>query len=144
MASYSWPAPCVEVLTVIARVDNRSGLSRHKNTCIGTKSSEISDITAAANVGNINCHFTGCDTRFVCSDDLIKHFSDVRNEKVNIDKKMFATMEEFTTWKADFEARTSSNFVLHCAPKKRLHYLCYYYYCNCSGSFNSRSKGKRS
>uniref|UniRef100_A0A1X7SWS0 C2H2-type domain-containing protein n=1 Tax=Amphimedon queenslandica TaxID=400682 RepID=A0A1X7SWS0_AMPQE len=53
----------------------RSGLSRHKNTCIGTKSSEISDITAAANVGNINCHFTGCDTRFVCSDDLIKHFS---------------------------------------------------------------------
>lgn len=82
--------------------------------------------------------------RFICSDDLIKHLSDVHNEKVNIDKKTFATMEEFTTWKADFETCTSSNFVLHCAPKKRLHYLCYYYYCNRSGSFNSRGKGKRS
>ena len=37
----------------------------------------------------------------------------------------FTNMEEFLSWKADFEKSTNSSFVLHSAPKKRLDYLCY-------------------
>ena len=53
-------------------------------------------------------------------------------------------MEECLSWKADFEKSTTSSFVLHSAPKKRLNYLCHYYHCNRSGIFNSIAEGNRS
>ena len=49
-------------------------------------------------------------------------------------------MEEFITWKEEFEKMTTSSFVLHFAPKKRIDYLCYYYYCNRAGTFISKGK----
>lgn len=49
------------------------------------------------------------------------------------------------TWKRNLqsEVSTSSLYVLHSAPQKRSdHYCLYYYYCNHSGLYNSRSQGK--
>ena len=46
-------------------------------------------------------------------------------------------------WKSDFEKSSSSSYVLHSAPQKREDHSCYYYYCNRSGVYHSRGKGKR-
>ena len=45
-------------------------------------------------------------------------------------------------WKSDFEISFSS-YVLHFAPQKREDHSCFYYYCNRSGVYHSRGKGKR-
>ena len=74
--------------------------------------------------------------RFSNSDELINHLRETHNELIEIDNKVFTNIEEFLRWKADFKKSTTSSFVLHSAPKKRLDYLCYYYYCNCSDIFN--------
>ena len=53
-------------------------------------------------------------------------------------------MVNFLQWKEEFETGTSSLFVLHSSPKQRTgSYICYYYYCNRSGNYFSRGKGKQ-
>ena len=47
-------------------------------------------------------------------------------------------------WKTDFEKTSNSTFVLHSAPNNLADHQCYYIYCNRSGTYNSRGKGKRS
>lgn len=47
------------------------------------------------------------------------------------------------TWKGTMESTSSSLYVLHSAPQKRADHSCYYYYCNRSGVYNSKGKGKR-
>ena len=56
----------------------------------------------------------------------------------------FSRMEDFTNWKEDLEIKSASSFVLQCAPKQRSDHVVYYYYCNRSGHYNPRGKGKRS
>jgi hypothetical protein len=51
---------------------------------------------------------------------LIKHLQEVHNQSIESYKKEFNSMEEFTTWKEEFEKMTTSSFVLHSAPKKRM------------------------
>jgi hypothetical protein len=89
-----------------------SGLSCHNKLQHGS--------TTAGNKSNIICNF-GCKDRFTTYDDLIKHLQEVHNQSIESYKKEFNSMEEFTTWKEEFEKMTTtSSFVLHSAPKKRM------------------------
>ena len=48
-------------------------------------------------------------------------------------------------WKEQYETSSRSSFVLHSSPKERcsVDYVTYYYYCNRSGKYVARGKGKR-
>lgn len=70
-------------------------------------------------------------------------FSTLISHSIAIETKKFDTMEDFMAWKSDFEKSSSSSYVLHSAPQKREDHSCYYYYCNRSGVYRSRGKGKR-
>jgi hypothetical protein len=65
------------------------------------------------------------------------------NQSIAIESKRFDTMEDFIVWKSEFEKSSSSSYVLHSAPQKREDHSCYYYYCNRSGVYHSKGKGKR-
>ena len=77
--------------------------------------------------------------RFSNSDELINDLRETHNELIEIDNK-----EEFLSWRADFEKSTTSSFVLHSKETPWLSVLLLLLYCNCSGVFNWRAKGKRS
>ena len=54
----------------------------------------------------------------------------------------FSNFDEFELWKTDFEKTSNSTFVLHSAPNILADHQCYYFYCDRSGTYNSRGKGK--
>ncbi|XP_019853060.1 PREDICTED: uncharacterized protein LOC109582660 [Amphimedon queenslandica] len=108
-----------------------SGLSRHKSR----------DHTQS--FGNIACSYTECCCRFSNIDQLIKHLQESHNHSIEVKTRKFDTMEDFMAWKSDIEKSSSSSYVLHSAPQKREDHSCYYYYCNRSGVYHLRGKGKR-
>lgn len=59
--------------------------------------------------------------------------------------RQFPSLAEFMQWKEQYETSSRSSFVLHCSPKERSSagYVTYYYYCNRSGKYAARGKGKQ-
>lgn len=55
----------------------------------------------------------------------------------------FLNVEVFKSWKEEEERRTYSNYVQQCAPQLYGDKQHWYYYCNQSGSYKSKAKGKR-
>ena len=52
-------------------------------------------------------------------------------------------MPDFKMWKEEYENSSLSSFILHSAPKRHIGYQSYYYYCNRTGHYFSKGKGKR-
>lgn len=55
----------------------------------------------------------------------------------------FNSLASFLDWKAEEEIKTHSNYVQRCAPQIRGDAKTYYYYCNRSGFYTHKGKGKR-
>jgi hypothetical protein len=82
--------------------------------------------------------------RFINVDNLINHLQTDHEKDINITARTFSNFELFLQFKDEFEKSTSSFFVLNSSPKQRAGgYLCYYYYCNRSGCYTPKGKGKR-
>ena len=50
---------------------------------------------------------------------------------------------DFLSWKQDEETKSHSNYVQMCAPRTSTEYRHNYYYCNRSGKYCAKGKGKR-
>ena len=62
---------------------------------------------------------------------------------ISVRTETFSNFDEFLQWKEDFERGSLSSFVLNTSPKQRASgYLFYYYYCNRSGNYTPKVKGK--
>ena len=75
--------------------------------------------------------------------DLIEHLVETHNQSINVTTKSFPNLHSFMQWKEEIEVKSSTLFVLHSSPKQRVDCTCYYYYCNRTGQYNSKGKGKR-
>ena len=82
--------------------------------------------------------------RFPTTEGLIKHYREHHNKEINIYSRNFTVFHEFEEWKECHEVETMASFVLNCSPKQRDDYLVYYYYCNRTGQYITKGKGKRS
>ena len=92
-------------------------------------------------VSHVKCVCTSC--RFTSTDNLIEYLKTNHNKAINVTTKAFPDLHAFMNWKEEIELKTSSSYVLHSSPKQRANYMCYYYYCNCTGTYSSRGEGKR-
>ena len=81
--------------------------------------------------------------RFLKTDELIEHMRCDHSKDIFITHKSFPSMPDFKSWKEEYEISSQSFFTLNSAPKRRIGYQSYYYYCNRSGTYFSKGKGKR-
>ena len=93
---------------------------------------------------NFVCYFFlyGCSYHPTIS-DLVDHLQSQHNTQVQIQKLHFPDVETFKLWKKKEERRTYSNYVQQCAPQLYCDKQHWYYYCNRSGIYTSKTKGKR-
>lgn len=88
----------------------------------------------------------GCNQRaFTSIADLREHLGECHQFVFTEECKVFKSEEEFQKWKDDFQKETHSNFIQHGGVHVRAKAQCVrYYYCNLSGSYESKSLGIRS
>ena len=71
------------------------------------------------------------------------HLRDEHQLEIEIEETQFDNEESFLKWKENIERTTMSEFVLNCAPKKKLDKIVSYYYCNRAGEYRAKGSGKR-
>ena len=58
-------------------------------------------------------------------------------------EKHFQTQQHFMDWKVKEETKTNSQYIQLCAPQLYGENELYYFYCNRSGQYTAKGKGKR-
>ena len=75
--------------------------------------------------------------------NLIDHLQKKHKYEVEIQALHFTGFESFLLWKDEEETKTHSSFVQQCAPQTYASRQHWYYYCNRSGTYKSKTKGVR-
>jgi len=82
-----------------------------------------------------------CDCSML--EGVIFHFSSVHQINIDIQSLEFASLEEFTAWKANIEKETIAKFVKKRGSNDMNTYVKHYYICHRTGNYRSQSKGHR-
>ncbi|XP_042234198.1 uncharacterized protein LOC121874220 isoform X2 [Homarus americanus] len=85
-----------------------------------------------------------CSLRFVVMKDLLGHYQAEHQRDIFLRAGHFKNKEEFMSWMKDVEKKTRARFVKHSGQTQIKHAKVDYFYCNRSGSFVSKGKGRRS
>ena len=74
---------------------------------------------------------------------LAKHLNSIHNMTIEEEEKYFQTQQNFMDWKVKEETKTNSHYIQLCAPQLYGENEHYYFYCNRSGQYTVKGKGKR-
>ena len=75
--------------------------------------------------------------------NLIKHIEDDHKENIDKEQLNFNTYDDFLSWKKDEESRTKTSYVQKCASRTCDDIQLWYFYCNRSGVYRTKSDGIR-